>query len=114
MNGLQRLCRRAMCAPIRFYQRWLSAPLGRSKCRYVPTCSQYACEAILTHGCVKGLLLALWRLARCNPLGPWGIDPVPEVGQWVSQKRVLYPAGSGKRLQKKAPDAPKEQGPGPV
>ena len=69
--------RRALCAPIRFYQRWISPGLGRN-CRFTPSCSQYAIEAIETHGCIKGLVLAAARIARCNPLGRWGYDPVPE------------------------------------
>lgn len=100
MNGLQRLCRRAVCAPIRAYRRWVSPGLGANKCRYVPCCSEYALQAVETHGCIKGLLLAAWRLARCNPLGRWGIDPVPEQGEWVSRKRVLYKAGSGKKMRR--------------
>lgn len=101
MNPLQRWSRRALTLPIRAYQRWFSAPLGANKCRFVPSCSQYALEAIEMHGCIKGLLLAAWRIARCNPVGKWGIDPVPEQGEWISRKRVLYPAGSGEKMRRK-------------
>ena len=80
MNPLSRACRNALCAPIRFYQRFISPGLGRN-CRFTPTCSQYGIEAIQTHGCVKGLLLTAWRIARCNPLGRWGFDPVTAEGQ---------------------------------
>ena len=48
-----------------------------AKCRYYPTCSCYAVEAIETHGAFKGFLLALWRVLRCNPLSKGGYDPVP-------------------------------------
>lgn len=74
MNRLQRLCRRALCVPIRIYQYTLSPWIGRS-CRFSPSCSNYTMQAILTHGCVKGILLGAWRIARCNPLGKWGYDP---------------------------------------
>ncbi len=46
-------------------------------CRYYPTCSCYAIEAIETHGAVRGGLLALWRVLRCNPMSAGGYDPVP-------------------------------------
>jgi uncharacterized protein len=61
---------------IRAYQRGLSPLLG-PRCRFYPSCSQYAWEAVSTHGVGRGLLLALGRLARCHPLHPGGIDPVP-------------------------------------
>ena len=58
--------------------------------------SQFArnalCVPIRTHGCCKGLLLGAWRIARCNPLGRWGYDPVPPKGKWVSPERKLSPA----------------------
>jgi len=60
---------------IRLYQRLLSPPLGR-RCRFHPTCSVYAIEAIARKGLVIGLLKACWRIARCNPLNPGGYDPV--------------------------------------
>ncbi|MCS7000657.1 MAG: membrane protein insertion efficiency factor YidD [Bacteroidota bacterium] len=61
---------------IRAYQRWLSPLLG-SHCRFYPTCSQYALEAIERHGSLKGWWLALRRLLRCHPWHPGGFDPVP-------------------------------------
>ncbi len=57
----------------------LTVPLGMG-CRFTPTCSQYALEAVQQHGVVKGSTLALRRLCRCHPWGPWGPDPVPEAG----------------------------------
>lgn len=66
-----------LIAPIRFYQYVLSPWVGRS-CRFTPTCSQYAIEAIETHGALKGLWLAARRIARCQPWCPGGYDPVPE------------------------------------
>lgn len=62
--------------PIRFYRRYLS-PLLPPSCRFTPTCSQYAMEAIKKHGPIKGLALAIWRILRCNPWGGSGYDPVP-------------------------------------
>lgn len=61
---------------IRFYQKKIS-PFFLPRCRFYPTCSQYAVEAIERFGAFKGGLLALWRLLRCNPLFPGGYDPVP-------------------------------------
>jgi putative membrane protein insertion efficiency factor len=67
---------RAAIALIKAYQ---VARLGRvSPCRFTPTCSQYAVEAISRHGCGRGMAMAARRLARCRPGGPNGYDPVPE------------------------------------
>ena len=62
---------------IRGYQRLLSHTLGRN-CRYLPSCSQYALEAVEIHGAVRGGWLALRRLGRCHPFRQGGLDPVPE------------------------------------
>ena len=62
--------------PIRFYQKFIS-PLTPATCRFTPTCSHYAVEAIRKHGPFKGLALAIWRILRCNPWGGSGYDPVP-------------------------------------
>lgn len=61
---------------IRGYQLTLSPWVGRS-CRFAPTCSQYAIEALRVHGLLRGLGLAAWRIFRCSPLGRSGYDPVP-------------------------------------
>ena len=61
---------------IKFYQKFLS-PLCRGVCRYRPTCSQYAIEAIEIHGPIKGLWLGFKRICRCHPWGGCGYDPVP-------------------------------------
>ena len=65
-----------MLLPIRFYQITISPLLGPS-CRFTPTCSEYARQALIKHGPVKGLYLAVWRILRCNPWGGSGYDPVP-------------------------------------
>ena len=62
---------------IRFYQQHLSALKGGPTCRFVPTCSAYAIEAITKYGALKGSALALWRILRCNPFSKGGYDPVP-------------------------------------
>ena len=59
------------------YKRWISPQLPVA-CRFTPTCSEYAAEAVARHGALLGMLLALWRLLRCHPLGGRGLDPVPE------------------------------------
>jgi uncharacterized protein len=69
--------KRILLAPIRAYQRWIS-PSRPRRCRYEPTCSAYAVEAIDRHGATRGFLLAAWRLLRCNPFSHGGFDPVPD------------------------------------
>lgn len=68
--------KKAVLRIIRFYREKIS-PHKPPMCRYYPTCSQYALEAIEVHGLLKGGLLALRRLLRCNVLFPGGYDPVP-------------------------------------
>jgi uncharacterized protein len=65
----------AILAPIRLYQRLISPALPR-RCKYEPTCSAYAVEAIRELGPLRGTILAAWRLARCNPFSHGGYDPV--------------------------------------
>jgi len=69
--------KRLALASIAAYGRWVS-PLLPRRCRYEPTCSSYATQAIRRFGAGRGLLLAAWRLLRCNPLSHGGFDPVPE------------------------------------
>lgn len=66
---------------VHFY-RYLISPLLPNRCIYYPTCSSYALEALETHGAIKGTLLILKRILRCNPLAKGGYDPVPEKGCW--------------------------------
>jgi putative membrane protein insertion efficiency factor len=80
---------RGMIALIRAYKKYLSPLLGRH-CRFTPTCSEYAMQALTVHGALKGFLLAAWRILRCNPFGRWGYDPVPEKGHWKNPARRLY------------------------
>lgn len=67
---------RVLLGAIRLYQLALSPLLG-PHCRYQPSCSAYAMEAITRHGGRRGLWLAIRRIARCHPFGGWGYDPVP-------------------------------------
>lgn len=69
--------KRPLLALIGAYQRWLSSSTRR-RCRYEPTCSAYAAQSLRRFGVVRGLLLAAWRLLRCNPLSHGGFDPVPD------------------------------------
>jgi uncharacterized protein len=65
-----------LVAPIRLYKLFVS-PVLPPMCRFTPSCSMYAMEAIRTRGAVRGIALGLWRLLRCNPLSRGGYDPVP-------------------------------------
>ena len=62
---------------IRFYRKYLSGMKGGCTCKYYPTCSQYGLEAIEKYGALKGGVLAVWRIVRCNPFSKGGYDPVP-------------------------------------
>ena len=68
--------KKAFMAAIRFYQTGIS-PLYPPRCRYIPTCSQFALEAVEKYGAVKGTFLATKRILRCNPFHKGGYDPVP-------------------------------------
>ena len=76
MQKLRRTVIWLMILPIRFYQKAIS-PLTPPSCRYYPTCSQYAVEALRQHGPLRGTWLAARRILRCNPWGGSGYDPVP-------------------------------------
>lgn len=69
--------KRIALVPISIYRRWISPGLPR-RCRYEPTCSAYAEESIRRFGFTRGILLAAWRLLRCNPFSNGGFDPVPK------------------------------------
>ncbi|TFD98245.1 membrane protein insertion efficiency factor YidD [Jeotgalibacillus salarius] len=76
--------KKIMLAMIRFYQKGIS-PLTPPSCRFYPTCSQYGLEAIQKHGALKGGLMTLIRILKCQPLHPGGVDHVPD--QWPSGRK---------------------------
>ena len=67
---------RLVVLPIVAYRRWISPALP-ARCRFYPSCSAYALEAVAIHGAIRGTGLAIWRLLRCHPFHPGGFDPVP-------------------------------------
>lgn len=77
MTSLHRLLVALVLLPVTVYRRWLSPLKGAPSCRYLPTCSEYAVDAVRTRGIVVGVALAVWRVLRCNPLFHAGYDPVP-------------------------------------
>lgn len=74
-SRVTRAARSAAAAPIVAYRRWISPGLPR-RCKYEPTCSAYAEQAIREFGILRGLVLAVWRILRCNPFSHGGLDPV--------------------------------------
>ena len=64
-------------APVFAYRRWISPHKGASVCRFTPTCSQYAIDAVREWGILCGTALTVWRVLRCNPFSKGGEDPVP-------------------------------------
>ena len=83
-TALWRLPRFALVGVVRLYQAALSPLLGPS-CRFTPTCSQYAVEALQRYGAVRGTVLASWRILRCNPWGGHGHDPPRWFGEPAPQ-----------------------------
>ena len=62
---------------IKFYRKYISGMKTTPTCKFIPTCSEYGIEAIEKHGALKGGLLTIWRILRCNPFSKGGYDPVP-------------------------------------
>ena len=83
------MLRRVAILPIRAYQLLLS-PLVGQRCKYYPSCSEYAAQAIQRYGILRGLVLAGWRLLRCNPWSRGGFDPVEE--QRLFKPRAAAPS----------------------
>lgn len=73
-----RFIREVFILPIKLYRRFISPLKGTPTCRFTPTCSAYAIQAIREWGVIAGTALAVWRLLRCNPFSAGGYDPVPE------------------------------------
>ena len=80
--------KRLLLALLAAYRRWVSPAFGR-RCRYEPTCSAYAVDAIREFGILRGLVLAGWRLLRCNPFSRGGYDPVEAQTLFKSRRREL-------------------------
>jgi uncharacterized protein len=74
---MNKLLRALFVAPIRIYQKVVS-PLFGTRCKYYPSCSEYAAQAITKFGILRGLVLAGWRVLRCNPWSHGGVDPVED------------------------------------
>lgn len=98
---------RALLGAVRFYQRAIS-PTRPPRCRFIPTCSQYAVEALETHGALRGTWLALVRLLKCAPWHPGGVDLVPE----PAPRRRTGTADAARSSNTAAPTPP-DSGPGP-
>ena len=77
MTSVTGVARSVFVAPIRLYQKTVSPLLGQ-RCKYYPSCSEYAVQAITKFGILRGLVLAGWRLLRCNPFSHGGFDPVED------------------------------------
>lgn len=86
--------KRLLLALIDFYRREIS-PRVPPTCRFTPTCSAYAREAIERHGALRGCLLGIWRVLRCNPFTKGGYDPVPPVRKRGDGQEVEHHADSG-------------------
>ena len=76
MNELEIDMKKFLICLIKFYKKYIS-PMKSTKCPYIPSCSSYGLEAVEKYGAMKGSLLALWRIIRCNPFSRGGYDPVP-------------------------------------
>lgn len=71
------------------YKKYISPHLGNN-CRFKPTCSEYAMQALQVHTLFKALILITWRLLRCNPFGKVGYDPVPLKGYWQNNNKNVW------------------------
>lgn len=86
---------RALTAPIAVYRRWISPALP-DRCRFYPSCSAYAVEALRVHGAARGIWLTIKRLARCQPFHPGGFDPVPPAADHNERAHMTDPTGAGR------------------
>lgn len=102
------LAARVLIVPIRGYQRFIS-PLFGPVCRFYPSCSHYAVEALQVHGALRGTWLAVRRLARCHPFHPGGLDPVPPRAPDAAVAGGT--AGAGSPAEESVPDDDPAPGP---
>ena len=86
MTSVRNAVKRFLIYLIRCYRQY--RPDRAPCCRYSPSCSEYAIQAITTHGAAKGCLLAFWRILRCNPFSKGGLDPVPPKGRWRNERKA--------------------------
>lgn len=93
---LRRIPEAIFVGMIRFYQAAISPYLGHGQCRFDPTCSEYAVEALREYGIVKGSILSIWRILRCNPWGGQGYDPPRWPPSWGSQQRTAPRPGEAR------------------
>ena len=100
---MKRLLAAVLIAPIRVYQRFIS-PAFAPRCRYYPSCSQYAIDSIQELGPVRGSILAGWRLLRCNPFSAGGIDEISD--------RKLFRSTPTRSEQSRRPTLPPAGGSG--
>lgn len=78
--------------------KWAVSPMFLPACRYVPTCSDYAIEAVDRYGVVRGSLMAIWRVLRCHPLANGGLDPVVKPNM-IKPKSSSVPVGCGRETE---------------
>ncbi len=83
--NLKNFPRWVLLAVIRFYQKLISPGLPANTCRFYPSCSHYTYQAIYRFGVIRGLIMGIWRVMRCNPYNPGGFDPIPL--EWKLPKR---------------------------
>jgi putative membrane protein insertion efficiency factor len=86
MTAISAIGRRVLCGLIHLYQ-WVISPFFAGSCRYIPSCSHYALEAVERHGAARGAWLSVRRLSRCHPWGRQGLDPVPDPPAMSGPKR---------------------------
>ena len=79
--------------PVRLYRRFVSPLKGVGTCRFTPTCSQYAVDAVREWGIVIGTALALFRIARCNPFSRGGVDEVPKKSDFIRKIKEFFKIG---------------------
>ena len=111
MTPAARLMRWALLLPIQLY-RWTLKPLMGGECRYLPTCSAYAMDAIERNGAWRGFWLMLARLCRCHPLGGHGYDPAPDLVRENHPWWAPWRYGRWKLPVNSEPAAPHEGGAG--
>ena len=107
---LGRPLRAVLTALIRGYQRAVSPLLG-PRCRFYPSCSSYALQAVSVHGAGKGGVLAVARICRCHPWHPGGVDPVPPRGAWRPEPYVALEDHADLRAALAQADAPEPHDP---